>query len=112
MVAASYVPNRGDLIWLQFSPQTGHEQAGHRPGIVLSPKSYNAKVGLAICCPVTNQQKGYPFEVPLPQSTQTNGVILSDQVKSLDWRQRQAQFIEKAPESVLNETLGKIHTLL
>jgi len=107
-----YMPKRGDLIWLQFSPQQGHEQKGHRPAIVLSPLSYNKKVGLALCCPITNQQKGYPFEVPLPDSAQTRGVILADQLKSLDWRKRQADFIEKAPESTLNETLGKIHTLL
>ncbi|MCF7804241.1 MAG: endoribonuclease MazF [Candidatus Marinimicrobia bacterium] len=112
MVAKQYVPDCGDLIWLELSPQTGHEQSGHHPAIVVSPKSYNAKVGLTICCPITNQQKGYPFEVVLPKSTQATGVILSDQVKSLDWKKRQAQFMEKAPDSVLNETLGKIHTLL
>jgi len=112
MVAHQYAPDRGDLIWLQFSPQTGPEQAGHRPAIVLSPRSYNAKVGLAICCPITSQHKGYPFEVPLPQAAQVNGVVLADQVKSLDWRKRQAKFIEKVPQAVLKETLGKIHTLL
>ena len=111
-MVTQYVPDRGDLIWLQFSPQTGHEQAGHRPAIVLSPQSYNAKVGLVICCPITSQQKGYPFEVPLPKSSGVEGVILADQVKSLDWRKRQARFIENAPKSVLNEALGKIHTLL
>ena len=111
-MVAKYIPDRGDLIWLQFSPQTGHEQSGQRPAIVLSPKAYNGKVGLAISCPVTDQQKGYPFEVKLPDSSGVEGVILADQVKSLDWGKREAQFIEHATESVLNETLGKIRTLL
>ncbi len=85
-----YVPDRGDVIWLQFNPQAGHEQAGRRPALVISPKAYNRKVGLLICCPITNQKKGYPFEVNLPEGIGITGVILSDQVKSLDWKVRQA----------------------
>jgi len=85
---AAYVPARGDLIWLQFNPQAGHEQAGHRPAVVISPSSYNRRVGLALCCPVTSQVKGYPFEVRLPQGLGVEGTILSDQIKSLDWRVR------------------------
>lgn len=111
-MVAQYVPGRGDLIWLQFSPQTSHEQAGRRPAIVLSPQLYNTKVGLAICCSITTQQKGYPFEVPLPESSGVDGVIPADQIKSLDWEKRQAQLIGKVPEPALNETLGKSHTLL
>lgn len=111
-MVASYIPDRGDLIWLQFSPQTGHEQAGHRPGIVLSPQSYNEKVGLALCCPITIQKKSYPFEAPLTEPLKTSGVILADQIKSLDCRKRNTQFMERVPESVINETLGKIHALL
>lgn len=108
----AYVPERGDLVWLSFTPQAGHEQAGRRPAVVLSPKSYNQKVGLAIFCPITNQIKGYPFEVMLPKEAGATGVILSDQVKSLDWRVRNAEFIEALPESVITEVLTKLGLLL
>ncbi len=87
----AYIPKRGDMVWISFNPQAGHEQAGRRPAIVLSPKAYNRKVGLAIFCPITNQAKGYPFEVSLPEGVGVTGVILSDQVKSLDWRIRKAE---------------------
>ncbi len=86
----AYVPSRGDVVWLTFNPQSGHEQAGRRPAVVLSPRAYNAKVGLAIFCPVTSKVKGYPFEVALPEGFAVQGVILADQVKSLDWRARRA----------------------
>ncbi|MBE7550379.1 MAG: endoribonuclease MazF [Anaerolineales bacterium] len=108
----AYVPERGDAVWLSFTPQAGHEQAGRRPAIVLSPKSYNQKVGLAIFCPITNQIKGYPFEVMLPKEVGVTGVILSDQVKSLDWRVRKAEFIGSLPEEVINEVLAKLSILL
>lgn len=108
----AYVPERGDAVWLSFTPQAGHEQAGRRPAIVLSPKSYNQKVGLAIFCPITNQIKGYPFEVILPKEVGVTGVILSDQVKSLDWRVRKAEFIGSLPEEVINEVLAKLGILL
>ena len=85
-----YCPKRGDLVWLEFSPQAGHEQGGRRPALVLSPESYNGKVGLALACPVTSQVKGYPFEVPVPSGLPVSGVILVDQVRSLDWRARNA----------------------
>lgn len=107
-----YVPRRGDLVWLHFNPQNGHEQTGRRPALVLSPESYNARVGLVILCPVTNQVKGYPFEVPLPPGGQVDGVILSDQVKSLDWRARQAEPIASLPARVTEEVLQKLGTLL
>jgi len=109
---AAYVPGRGDLIWLQFTPQAGHEQAGHRPAVVVSPSSYNRRVGLALCCPVTSQVKGYPFEVLLPQGLGVEGAILSDQIKSLDWRVRKAKRIGNLPADVLDETVGKILALV
>ena len=109
---ASYVPARGDLIWLQFNPQAGHRQARHRPAVVISPSSYNRRVGLALCWPVTSQVKGYPFEVVLPQGLGIEGAILSDQIKSLDWRVRKARRIGTLPAAVLQETVGKILALV
>ena len=109
---AAYVPSRGDLVWLQFNPQAGHEQAGHRPALVVSPGSYNRRVGLAICCPVTSQVKGYPFEVVLPAGLGVEGAVLSDQIKSLDWRVRKAKRIGRVPVEVLEETVGKILALV
>ena len=106
------MPSRGDLIWLQFNPQAGHEQAGHRPAVVISPSSYNRRVGLALCCPVTSQVKGYPFEVLLPPGLGVEGAILSDQIKSLDWRVRKARRIGNLPAEVLQETVGKILALV
>ena len=112
MVADDYVPRRGDVMWLRFDPQTGHEQAGRRPALVLSPESYNGRVGLAILCPITSQAKGYPFEVPLPAGCEISGVVLSDQVKSLDWRARDADLIEALPPRVTEEVLRRLETLL
>jgi mRNA interferase MazF len=100
-----YVPAQGDIVFLQFNPQSGQEQAGARPAIVLSPRIYNQKVGLMIACPVTAKSKGYPMEVPLPPSMKTHGVILADHVKSLDWRARKARFIERAPKQTLAQVL-------
>jgi mRNA interferase MazF len=112
VVADDYVPRRGDVVWLQFDPRAGHEQAGRRPALVLSPESYNGRVGLAILCPITSQVKGYPFEVPLPDGSAISGVVLSDQVKSLDWRARRADLIEAVPPRVTEEVLRKLDTLL
>lgn len=98
-----YVPDRGDVVWLAFDPQAGHEQAGRRPAIVLSPAAYNSKVGLAILCPITNQVKGYPFEVAIPGGLAVAWVILSDQVKSLDWHIRRAELICPIPSSIIEE---------
>jgi mRNA interferase MazF len=109
---AAYVPARGDIVWLTFTPQAGHEQAGRRPAIVLSPLAYNQRVGLAIFCPVTTQRKGYPFEVALPDDLGVTGVILADQVKSLDWRSRSAVFAATLPEPVMAEVLQKLNTLV
>lgn len=107
-----YVPERGDVVWLSLNPQLGREQAGRRPALVLSPASYNQKVDLAVICPITNQAKGYSFEVQLPQGLQVTGVILSDHIKNLDWRARNAEFICKAPDSIVEDVLDKIFALL
>jgi mRNA interferase MazF len=108
----AYVPERGDAVWINFNPQAGHEQSGRRPAIVLSPQSYNNKVGLCLLCPITNQVKGYPFEVLIPADLSVTGVVLSDQAKSLDWRVRNAGFITNLPEAVTDEVLKKLKTLL
>jgi mRNA interferase MazF len=108
----AYAPDRGDVIWITFNPQAGHEQAGRRPALVLSPAAYNRKVGLAVLCPITNQIKGYPFEVLLPQGLKVTGAILADQVKSLDWKARETKLICKLPSSVTDEALRKLNTLL
>jgi mRNA interferase MazF len=106
------VPERGDVVWIHFNPQAGHEQAGRRPALVISPGAYNARVGLALLCPITSQVKGYPFEVAIPAGHGVSGVILSDQVKSLDWKARNADFLERVPEPVLHEVLQKLGTLI
>ncbi len=107
-----YTPERGDIVWLDFDPQSGHEQAGRRPALVVSHSPYNKKVGLAIFCPITNQEKGFPFEVKLPGGIKAKGVVLADQVKNLDWQKRNAEFYCKVPESVLDEVSAKIKTLI
>ena len=107
-----YAPDRGDVVWLNFSPHSGREQAGHRPALVVSPKAYNEKVGLALCCPITSRIKGYPFEVVLPKGLAANGAVLSDHIKSLDWRARRAEFKGRVSRAVLDEVLSKIAPLL
>jgi mRNA interferase MazF len=108
----AYIPDSGDIVWIMFNPQAGHEQAGHRPALVLSPKAYNGKVGLAILCPITSQVKGYPFEVKIPEGLEVSGAVLSDQVKSLDWKARQAKFSCKLPPNTYNEVVQKLSTLI
>jgi mRNA interferase MazF len=105
-------PQRGDAVWVTYAPQAGHEQTGRRPAIVVSPLAYNRKVGLALLCPVTSRVKGYPFEVRIPAGSPLDGVILSDQVKSLDWRSREATFICRMPNEVISEVLGKLLVLI
>ncbi len=112
MVDDGYVPARGDIVWLSFTPQARHEQVGHRPALVLSPKSYNENSSLALFCPVTSRVKGYPFEVLLPASSAVSGVVLADQVKSLDWRARRARFECRAARLVVAEVLEKVNVLL
>jgi mRNA interferase MazF len=111
LVMAGYVPRRGDLVRLRFSPQAGHEQAGHRPALVISPESYNRLTGLALFCPITSKRKGYAFEVAV-EAGDVNGVVLSDQLRSLDWRQRGAKFIAPAPPEIMAEVTGKLLALL
>jgi mRNA interferase MazF len=108
----SYVPKRGDVVWVSLDPQAGHEQAGRRPALVLSPVAYNGRVGLAILCPITSQVKGYPFEVLIPDGLAARGAILADQVKSLDWRARDAELMCSLPAETVAEVLGKLGTLL
>ncbi len=109
---AAYVPERGDAVWISLNPQAGHEQAGRRPAVVLSPSAYNGRVGLALLCPITNQIKGYPFEVVLPVGVGVTGAILADQVKSLDWRARRAERISALPAETVAQVLAKLTTLL
>lgn len=106
------VPGRGDVVWLRFDPQAGHEQAGTRPALAISPREYNRRVGLALFCPITSQVKGYPFEVLAPARSKLKGAILADQVKSLDWRARRATLYCTLPEDVVHEVLAKVRLLL
>lgn len=112
MAARRYIPDRGDAVWLHFDPQLGHEQAGRRPALVISPKAYNGRVGLALFCPVTSHVKGYPFEVPAPHDSRLKGAILADQIKSLDWRARRAELLCRVPDEVLGEVLARVQALL
>jgi mRNA interferase MazF len=109
---APYVPEAGDLVWCSFSPQVGREQAGRRPALVLSPRSYNAKAGLCLLCPITNQAKGYPFEVALPAGLPVGGVVLSDHLKSADWEGRAVEQAGAAPQELLAEVRAKLKPLL
>lgn len=108
----SGAPDRGHLVWVALDPQAGHEQAGRRPALVLSPASYNGPVGLALFCPVTGRAKGYPFEVPLPAGLAVSGVVLADHVKCLDWRARRAEYVDAAPEDVVTEVVRRLGLLL
>ena len=111
-MATVRAPERADLVWLQFNPQVGSEQAGHRPALVISPKSYNRKVGLALMCPITSRVKGYPFEVELPPGAEAEGAILCDQLKSLDWRARGATRFGSVPDAVMEEVTARILALV
>ena len=106
------MPDAGDLVWLTFDPQAGHEQRGRRPALILSPRAYNAKARLAIACPITSYVKGYPFEVPLPAEGRLSGVVLADHVKNLDWQARRVVFAEKAPADVLIDVRERLRVLL
>ncbi len=110
-MVANYAPDRGDIVWLNFSPQLGHEQRGRRPAIVLSKKAYNKKIGLALFCPITSKEKGYPFEVKINYK-KIKGCVLSDQIKSLDWTIRDIEFIQKASKSLIDEVLSKVSILI
>ena len=106
------IPRRGDAVWIDVNPQSGSEQAGRRPAVVLSPGAYNGKVGLALLCPITSRVKGYPFEVAIPAGLDVRGVILADRVKSLDWRTRNTRVIAPLPAETIDEVLQKAGTLL
>ncbi|MEM6280693.1 MAG: endoribonuclease MazF [Chloroflexota bacterium] len=108
----SYIPQRGDAVWLTLDPTEGREQAGRRPVLVLTPQAYNEKTGLMIVVPITNRKKGYPFEVEIPSGLNVTGVILSDHLKSADWQARNAAFIDKVPNDVVNDVLEKLNTLI
>jgi mRNA interferase MazF len=108
----SYVPDVGDIVWLTFSPQAGREQAGRRPGLVLSPFDYNDKTSLCLACPITSHAKGYPFEVALPDDGAIQGVVLADHIRSIDWQARQLEYVETTDEDVLGEVQGKLKALL
>ena len=105
-----YIPEAGDIVWINFDPQSGHEQAGHRPAVVLSPSAYNAKTGLVVCCPTTTRIKGYPFEVKL--SGRPESVALADQVKSFDWRARRATRKGRATAAEVAEIRAKLRALI
>ena len=107
-----YCPSQGDIIWLTFDPQAGHEQTGRRPALVISPEPYNRKVGLTLVCPITNSKKGYPFEVEIPKRLKVTGVVLADQLKSMDWEARDADYCCTPPKDVLLNVIGKAQTLL
>jgi mRNA interferase MazF len=109
-MASPYIPDIGDVVWLHFDPQAGHEQAGHRPALVISPKSYNSARGMMICCPMSSKIKGYVFEVIVSQSPPS--VVLADQIKSLDWRARKATLKGKISEKILTEVQAKLKALL
>jgi mRNA interferase MazF len=107
-----YVPEAGDLIWLTFDPQTGREQRGRRPAVVLSPRIYNERSELAVVCPITSRVKGRMFEVPVPPGSQIDGVVLADHVKSLDWKLRRAQFAGRLDDPTLEEIRERLRPLL
>jgi mRNA interferase MazF len=111
-LVSHYVPAQGDLVWLEFGQAQGHETLGRRPAFVISPESYNDKVGILIAFPVTSKAKGYPFEVPLPEDTSTSGVILADQPATLDWRARRAEFIDHAPDGIFQKVMTKFLNLV
>ena len=111
-MTSAYVPDAGDLVWLSFDPQRGREQSGRRPALVLSPAAYNAKTSLALVCPVTSHIKGYPFEVLLPPGLAVTGVVLADQLKSLDWKERRAEPAGRVPVELLSEVLARLAPLL
>jgi len=112
MVSAAYVPDRGQVVWLEFSPQSGHEQAGRRPALVLSPEAYNARAQLAIVCPISTKRKGYPFELPIPPGHKAKGVVLADHVRNVDWRGRRAEFVCELPAAFVALVAHRIYQLI
>lgn len=111
-MSGRYTPDRGDVVWLDLTPHAGHEQAGHRLALTISPRAYNRKVGLALFCPITTRVKGYPFEVAFPPDGKAEGVVLADQIKSLDFRARRARRFDRTSPEVVAEVLAKLATLV
>lgn len=111
-MVAAYIPDAGDIVWLDFDPQAGHEQAGRRPAVVLSPGTYNSRAGLCLVVPVTSQSKGYPFELALPAGCETSGVVLCDQMRSLDWKARRAALKGTAGHGFAREVLARFLPLV
>jgi mRNA interferase MazF len=109
---AAYIPDRGDVVWINFDPGAGHEQSGRRPAVVLSPRAYNKPSGLGLFCPVTIHAKGYPFEVLLPDGSPVTGAVLLDQVRSLDWHSRRAAFIGELDVAILVELMERLRPLV
>ena len=112
MIAAREAPSRGDVVWLRFNEQSGHEQAGHWPALILSPQRFNERSGVALTCPITSRSRDWPFEVQLPPNDSVTGVVLADQIRSLDWRRRNAKLASRAPRAVVAEVLAKVRLLL
>lgn len=111
-VASSYVPDRGDVVWIDFDPQAGHEQAFRRPALVLSRGNYNGRVGLAVVCPITRRRKGYPYELAVPPGLSVSGFVLADQVKNFDWKARNAEFLCRVPRTFVDQVVQLLNTLL
>jgi len=111
MVGHTYTPDRGDIVWIDLNPTRGHEQARTRPALVVSPKSYNARAGLMLACPITSEEKGYPFEVTV-RGKKISGVVLSDHLRSLDWQARKVRYIEHSRPRVMSEVTEKLQTLI
>ena len=112
VIRRGYIPERGDVVWMMFGPQAGHEQSGRRPGVVMSSSIYNGKTGMALCCPITSHIKGYPFEVLVPAGLKISGAILADHIRNIDWKMRQAEYLCKLPNKALEEVAEKILSLL
>lgn len=108
----AYIPERGDVVWIRLDPQAGREQAGHRPALILSPQSFNRKLNVVFCCPITSRTKRFDFDVPLPKGLDVNGVILPHHLKSLDWRVRNARFMTRIPDYVVDEVLLRLDSIL
>jgi mRNA interferase MazF len=111
-VSSQYIPDIGDIVWLTLNPTKGHEQAGRRPALILTPQAYNARTSLAVCCPITSKTKGYPFEVALDAASGITGVVLADQVKSMDWVTRQAVLVGRTDAVTLDSVRALLKTLL
>lgn len=112
VIRRGYVPERGDVVWMMFGPQTGHEQSGRRPGVVMSSSIYNGRTGMALCCPITSHVKGYPFEVVVPAGLKITGAILADHIRNIDWKARRAEYLCQLPDNTMEEVAEKLISLI